>query len=229
MCVGVCWCPLQVMPSLKLLTNLRPDITNIVAPRIAAGVGLLVSVAVPHVKNVAWWGCVFAVLDRCKYYPPACPSVWAALSHLVLSRSLIPQNFALCLRFLLQLTHLNTPHQAVVGMAAAILAYNAPRPVTLPSSGSNASLTSVASAPAVVSVAASSSPARQSVSDVSAPQLPMNVMEARRIVSVEALKLVEAMVDSLDVESGFAEAMGGTATPQSHVAGAASEEGAWCS
>lgn len=108
---------------------------------------MLISVAVPHVKNVQWWGCVFAVLDRCKYYAPACPSVWSALSHLVLSRSLIPQNFALCLRFLLQLTHLNTPHQAVGGMAAAILAHNAPLRPSLPSSASNPALAALSPGP----------------------------------------------------------------------------------
>ena len=57
----------------------------------------------------------------CRYFPPACPSVWDSLVFLVTSRCLLPHNFALCLRFLLQLTHVNTPHQAVRGMAQAIM------------------------------------------------------------------------------------------------------------
>lgn len=42
---------------------------------------------------------------------------------------------------------------------------------------------------------------------IPAPVVVGNLNDARRIVSVEALKLVEAMVDSLDADSGFAEAM----------------------
>ena len=86
----------------------------------------MIRVAANQVRNHGWWGCVFAVLDRCKYFPAACPSVWDSLVFLVSSRCLLPHNFALCLRFLLQLTHLNTPHQAVRGMAAAILEVSAP-------------------------------------------------------------------------------------------------------
>ena len=31
------------------------------------GMGLMIRVAATTVKNHAWWGCVFAVLDRCKW------------------------------------------------------------------------------------------------------------------------------------------------------------------
>jgi hypothetical protein len=33
------------------------------------GMGLMIRVAASTVKSHAWWGCVFAVLDRCKYVP----------------------------------------------------------------------------------------------------------------------------------------------------------------
>jgi hypothetical protein len=33
------------------------------------GMGLMIRVAASTVKSHAWWGCVFAVLDRCKYAP----------------------------------------------------------------------------------------------------------------------------------------------------------------
>jgi hypothetical protein len=146
------------------------------------GVALLVRVPSQQVRNVVWWGCVFAVLDRCKYYPSACPSVWDTLVFLVSTRALLPHNFALCLRFLLQLTHLNTAHQAVVGVAHAILS---------PSSVHGAGATSASAASAAAAAAAATAAAVASVP----------VMEARKIVSVEALKLVECMVDSLDPTS----------------------------
>jgi hypothetical protein len=167
------------------------------------GVALLVRVPSQQVRNVVWWGCVFAVLDRCKYYPSACPSVWDTLVFLVSTRALLPHNFALCLRFLLQLTHLNTAHQAVVGVAHAILSLRAAAdaggstdaaadaaPPT-PSSVHGAGATSASAASAAAAAAAATAAAVASVP----------VMEARKIVSVEALKLVECMVDSLDPTS----------------------------